>query len=289
MMIFKIILFQSAIALFGGGSLSTGQVDYGIAFTPGEKIAYVVRHDGKWGSRENPPSKIHRYVKTNSKWINTGYASFSNKDAPWSDSGIFISFDGKKAFLVSNRPYKGKLGDSDPDIFVMKKEGDEWGTPKPINTINSAGYEASPVTDLQGNLYFTSIRDKGKGLGDIYSSKFSEEGGYSKPKLMIGEVNSEFGEWNLIMSPEGNWMIFESSGRPNGKSPYGDLYLSKKDNKGIWSEPKNLNQLNTTGSDLNPRVLFKSKKLVWASSKNFENPGVDFFSIDLSELEINLN
>ena len=281
MMLFKIILFQSAIALFGDGSLSTDQVDYGMAFTPDEKTAYVVRHNGKWGSQENPPSKIYRYIQKGDQWINTGYARFSNEDSPWSDSGIFISPDGKKAFFVSNRPYEGKQGDSDPDIFVTIKEGDEWGIPKPINTINSASYEASPVTDLKGNIYFTSIREGGKGLGDIYYSKLSEKEEYSKPNLMIGDMNSEFGEWNLIISSDGNWMIFESSGRPDGKSPYGDLYLTKKDNEGVWSEPKNFNQLNTTGSDLNPRILYKSKKLVWASSKNLENPGVDFYSIDL--------
>ncbi|MAL18788.1 MAG: hypothetical protein CL670_07180 [Balneola sp.] len=288
MMIFKVILLQSVLTLFGEGTLSTEKVDYGIAFTPDENVAYVVRHDGEWGSRVNPPSKIHRYVKKDEKWINTGYADFSDKDSPWSDSGIFISPNGELAFFVSNRPYQGKSGESDPDIFMMTKNGDKWSKPSAVEALNSPGYEASPVTDKEGNIYFSSIRQEGLGLGDIYMSRVIGTGEYSKPELLEGSINSPSGEWNLIISPDAEWIIFESSGRADGSSPYGDLYLSRKNTTGDWSEPTNLKALNTTGSDLNPRILYKSNKLVWASSQKLEHTGTDFFSLSLKEIEVNI-
>jgi hypothetical protein len=287
MMIFKLILLQSVISLFGEGVLSTDKVDYGIAFTPDENVAYVVRHNGQWGSRENPPSKIHRYVKKDGNWINTGYADFSDKNSLWSDSGIFISPGGEQAFFVSNRPYEGKSGESDPDIFMMTKNGDKWSKPLAVGALNSPGYEASPVTDKEGNIYFTSIRQEGLGLGDIYMSRVNGTGEYSNPELFGGSINSPSGEWNLIISPEAEWIIFESSGRTDGSSPYGDLYLSKKNATGEWAEPTNLKALNTTGSDLNPRILYKSNTLVWASSQKLEHTGADFFSLSLEEIEVN--
>lgn len=283
-MFFKVILLQSLITLFGDGTLSTDKVDYGIAFTPDENVAYVVRHDGKWGSRENPPSKIHRYVKKDENWINSGYADFSDKDSPWSDSDVFISQNGEKAFFVSNRPYSGKKGNRDPDIWMVKKDGNSWGEPTPLDIINSDGYEASPVTDGDGNVYFTSIREEGPGLGDIYVSMITKDGRYSKPKLLEGKVNSPHGEWNLIISLQGDWMIFESSGRPEGLSPYGDLYFSKKDKFGMWSSPVHIDRINTTGSDLNPRIIYESKIIVWASSKELGHTGSNFYSLNFEEL-----
>ena len=290
MMVFKVILFQSLVTIFGKGTLSSDKVDYGIAFTPDEQVAYVVRHDGSWGSRENPPSKIHRYIKKDGNWINTGYAAFSDQNNRWSDRDIFISGDGKVAFFVSDRAYEGKPGNGDGDIFMMRRVDENqivWSEPVPVNSVNTPGYESSPVTDRNGNLYFASVREEGPGLGDFYISRPDRNGEYTQPELLKGEINSEFGEWNLLVSPDANWIIFESSGRPEGLSPYGDLYMTEKKESGEWSKPVHLEKINTTGSDLNPRILYETGRLVWASSRKLEHTKTDFFSINLKELGLN--
>jgi len=287
MMVLKwLLFFQMVPALFGEGTLSTQNVDYGIAFTPDEKTAYVVRHSGEWGGRNNPPSKIYKYVMENHVWNYKGLADFSDNTSEWSDSGVFITPDGKKAYFTSNRPYKGKLGEDDSDIWMMEKSEQGWESPRPVNEVNSSGYEASPVTDRNGNLYFTSIRPEGIGLGDIYISIKKEDGSFTKPKLLPGDVNSEFGEWNLIISPSADWIIFESSGRESGLTSYGDLYLSFLGKDGKWQKPRHLTEINTEGSDLNPRILSSSGSLVFASTKKMSNKGSDFYTIQLSELGI---
>ncbi len=286
----KFLVFQSVLSMYGEGSLSTDSVDTGIAFDRGEEVAYIVRHNGKLGQRNNPPAKIYRYTKENDNWIAKGFSSFSDKDSQWSDTDIFISRDEQTAFFVSNRFYEGKPGETDPDIFTVKKnDNKEWGIPKPLLAVNSSGYESSPVSDANGNLYFISMNEGGFGLGDIYTSKLDDKGKYQQPVLIPGEVNSEFGEWNLIISPHADWMIFESSGRPEGLSPYGDLYLSKKNEKGNWIKPIHLSEINSKGSDLNPRILYKSKKLVFASSKTFDSQQTDFYVLDLEKLGYSLS
>lgn len=283
-MLATILAFQLVAALFGEGTLSTDEVDYGIAFSPDEETAYIVRHSGNWGSRDNPPAKIFKYIKKGGTWESEGYASFSDPDSPWSDSGIFISPDGATAFMVSNRPYEGKPGQGDSDVWVLTKEGEGWSEPKPVTSVNSDGYEASPVTDKKGNLYFASIREGGVGQGDFFMSRVKEDGTFEKPELLKGEVNSEFGEWNLVVSLNSEWIIFESSGRPEGITGYGDLYLSLKESNGEWGKPVHLESINSGGSDLNPRILHRSGHLVFASSIKLESRDVNFYSVDLESV-----
>ncbi|WP_435624361.1 alpha/beta hydrolase-fold protein [Flagellimonas sp.] len=267
--------------------LSSKEVETSVAFSPDETKAYVSRHNGKWGSRENPPSKIYEYRNTNGKWQFKGISSFSQKDTKDSDSDIFISYDGGEAFFVSTRSYPGK-SDGNPDIWKSNLKEGVWSNPKPIKTVNSPGYEASPVTDSEGNLYFSSIREGSSGLGDFYMAKLNGDGTYGTPKLLKGEINGISGEWNLLVAPSTEWMLFESSGRSDGLSAYGDMYVSTKTDQG-WSKPEHLSELNTTGSDLNIRYLPNSKKLVFISSKQLENTDTDIYQVDFKEIESYIN
>ena len=263
--------------------LSSEEVETSVSFNPDETVAFVTKHAGKWGSRENPPSKIYRYQNKNGEWELEGLSSFSQENTEDSDSDIFISYDGKEAFFVSTRPYKGKA-DTNPDIWKSTFQEGIWSEPKPIGEVNSPGYEASPVTDAQGNLYFSSIRDEGSGLGDFYVSKRKKDGSYGSPTLLEGPINGVTGEWNLLVAPNEEWILFESSGRPEGLSAYGDMYLSKKTNKG-WSKPEHLTELNTTGSELNMRYLPKSNRLVFISSEQLENTDADVYQVDFEKIE----
>ena len=280
---FLIVLIQLKISLLGGGSLSSDQVETSIAFTPDEKVAYVSRRDGKWGSRSNPPSKIYKYVYQDNEWQFMGISSFSDENTNYSDSDIFISYDGSEAYFVSNRPYEGKT-DSSPDIWRSKNENGRWLKPEPINEANSSGYEASPVTDENGDLYFSSMRDGGKGLGDFYKVSRTQDGGFENLVMLEGEINAKSGEWNLVVAPDASWIIFESSGREEGLSDYGDLFISFGTANG-WSKPKSLDVLNSTGSDLNPRFLPKSNRLVFISSMSLENDKTDIFQIPIDKIE----
>ncbi|PRX57288.1 putative alpha/beta superfamily hydrolase [Flagellimonas meridianipacifica] len=268
-------------------NFSTQQVETSIAFEPNETIAYVSRHVGKWGSRENPPSKIYKYRSKNDVWKLEGLTSFSLEHTQDSDSDIFISYDGREAFFVSTRTYDGKE-DANPDIWKSTFQAGIWSKPEPVREVNSLGYEASPVTDAIGNLYFSSIRDGGKGLGDFYVAKRNPDGSYSTPELLKGEVNGTSGEWNLMVSPKADWILFESSGREGALSGYGDLYFSKKEDKG-WSKPEHVRELNTTGSDLNIRYLPNSKRLFFISSEQLENIDADVYQVDFEVIEPYIN
>jgi len=260
---------------------STDDVETSVAFTPDGERAYVSRHAGQWGRRENPPAKIHEYVLISGKWQHRGLASFSEADTPDSDGNVFISHDGQYLFFTSSRTYSGK-SDGNPDIWRVPRTGDGWGTPELIAAVNSPGYEASPVTDAAGNLYFSSMREGGQGLGDLYVARLVD-GEYQSPELLPGAVNSADGEWNLLVDPDGQWLIVETSKQEGGLSPYGDLYLSRKEGD-KWGTPESLKQINTTGSDLNPRLMPGGNELLFISSQFLSSPDADVYVFPLEQL-----
>jgi hypothetical protein len=170
------------------------------------------------------------------------------------------------------------------DIWrVVKDDSGHWGDPERLeNPINSEGREYSPITDGKGNLYFASDRSGGYGQGDIYLSPL-ENGKFNTPINMGPVINSEKGEWNLEINHDGNLMIFEASQRPDNVSPYGDLYISFKE-KGLWSVPQNISELNTSGSELYPFLTYDEKTLFFTSSDSLKSVDTNIYHTQFRSL-----
>ncbi|NOT01009.1 MAG: hypothetical protein HOP29_10310 [Phycisphaerales bacterium] len=77
-----------------------------------------------------------------------------------------IGPDGRTLYFTSGRP--GGVGSS--DIWVTHRAADDWSEPKNLGPmVNSAGSDREPEISKDGNfLYFTGIRDGGRGLSDIW-------------------------------------------------------------------------------------------------------------------------
>jgi len=255
--------------------VSTSAVEYAITFTPSGDSCFFVRHEGQWAKKNNPPANIYLTALQNGNWSAPVLASFSSQED--NEGDVFISPDGQSLFFTSNKSYPGKKGKG-ADIWKMEKNNGQWGSPFPLDSlINSPNTEYSPVVNKKGDLYFAAIREEGLGQGDIYVAKMQADGNYASPEL-IEEVSSEHGEWNVFVEPNDSWMIIESSGRPEGKSSYGDLYFSEK-KEGQWSTPLALTDLNTTGSDLNARLGPDGKYLFYACSYALESGDVDILQV----------
>ncbi|QLC25035.1 hypothetical protein HFP57_08345 [Parasphingopyxis algicola] len=212
---------------------------------------YLTRLDGAWAT--NAQSSI-LYAAAGG----TELAAPSFADPAADEASFYYSAERQKACFTSDRGDPGNI-----DIWCVDWAGDGWAEPRRLpEPVNSAATEYSPVLRPDGTLYFASARLE-TGMGDIYRAT-SEADGWQVEA--VSEVNSEFGEWNLEISPDGETMIFETSGRPGNRSVSGDLYLSRRigDN---WSAAISLSRLNGTGSDLMPRFL-SDGSLVFAKSSD---------------------
>lgn len=139
----------------------------------------------------------------------------------------FISRDGKKFFIASNR---GDGGDIDIWVSTRATESDPWGAPVNVGApVNSAANDFCPTLARDGHtFYFVSTRGGGCGGGDIYVTRMRADGGFDEPRNLGCDVNSpdnEFSPFPLPQSGSGEVLYFSST-RP-GLGAGGDLYVAE--------------------------------------------------------------
>ena len=265
--------------VFEPEKISTEHVEYSSSFSSSGDEVYFSKSTGKWGI-ENINSSIYYSVKENQGWSKPTLVSFSGK---YDDSGPHLTHNGSIMYFISERPSKG-IQETSPDIWKVEKDKTgKWGVPTRLsNLINSNKNEYCPRTDEDGNLYFASDRLGGYGQGDLYVAK-KEKGAYTIPLNLGSSINTNKGEWNLEISKDGSVLIFEASEREQNLSPYGDLYISFKLNN-QWSKPQNIEETNTTGSDLYPELIEDDQILYFTSSDSLRSTNTNIYSIEFRSI-----
>ncbi|WP_299224422.1 hypothetical protein [uncultured Psychroserpens sp.] len=260
--------------LFEPENVSTQLVEYAPTFSVSGNEVYFTRSTSKWGTR-NMKNAIYHSVKENSKWSTPKLASFSGK---YDDSAPHLTSDGQTIYFISKRPLNEGTQSSKDIWRVTKDKNNQWGTPIRLSdSINSEKSEYSPCTDVHGNLYFASNRSGGYGQGDLYMAKKRNET-FDVPINLGNTINSEQGEWNLEVNRSGDVIIFESSGRTENLSPYGDLYVSYKLGK-KWTIPQAIKEVNTTGSDLYAELTEADTLLYFTSSDSLRSTDTNIYFI----------
>lgn len=138
------------------------------------------------------------------------------------------------------------------DIYVSVLAGNNPG--KPVNLgskVNTGAWESQPSLSSDGRtLYFASARHGGYGKSDIYSAYLLDNGNWSLPVNLGDKLNTSGSEMAPFIHPDGQTMYF-SSDRHVGMGGI-DLFVTRKDSLGNWSEPMNLGYpLNTPGNEIN--------------------------------------
>ncbi len=174
--------------------------------------------------------------------------------------------------LVFTRRVRG-----DEDVFISKKTDGQWGVPEPILDINTPENEGSQYISADGNLIvFVRCSDRtGYGGCDLY---FSEKKGaiWSKPKNMGQPINTRGWESQPSLSADGNILYYAS----NRKGTLGgrDIWRSKRNVKGEWSNPVNLGPtINTPADDESPFFHPDGQSLYFMSSGHEGMGGYDLF------------
>ncbi|MDY8137474.1 hypothetical protein [Aquimarina sp. 2201CG5-10] len=265
--------------VFEENNISTEAIEYASSFSPSGTEVYFSKSNDKWG-KGNIKSSIYFSVKKNQQWSKPKLASFSGQ---YDDSAPHITNNGKTLYFISQRPYDG-VQQASQDIWKVERDkNNKWGIPTRLDTpINSLQNEYCIRTDKYGNLYFASDRNMGYGQGDLYIVKKTNNT-YGSPINLGNPLNTEKGEWNLEVNKEGNIIIFEASERVENLSPYGDLYISFKLD-GDWSFPQNIQEINTTGSDLYPELLEDHNILYFSSSDSLNSTQTNIYSIKFEHI-----
>ncbi len=179
-----------------------------------------------------------------------------------------------------------KDGKYDEDLWYSTKDSTgKWLSPKnfgtPVNTPQNNGI-ASFTGDGQFVVCGRCNEVDGFGGCDIYGATLV--GNTWKTPVNMGKVvNSKEWDAQVSISADGKTLVFCST-RAGG---YGeeDIWMTKKNNNGQWSEPRNLgNMVNTTGSEFSPYLHPDGKTLYFAS--NNRSPrigGTDIYKTTMND------
>ena len=226
---------------------NTKYSEFGSAITPDGKIVFASSADTgllktkryKWNNQPfldlyeastSPDGYEFKGVKKLPKLINTKHHEASATFSP----------DGKTMYFTRNnnkRKKKTKKNVNHLKIFVSNYT-DEWSEPTevPFNNENySTGHPAMTPDGKQ--LYFVSDMPGGFGFTDLYVVDVKEDGGFSEPRNLGPEINSQRKEMFPFATKD---RIFFSSNRKSGLGGL-DIYQSTiKD--GVTQIPVNLGE-----------------------------------------------
>ena len=219
--------------------------------------------------------------------INNLGASINGKEGDY-----FPSVTADESMLLFTSRRAGSTGGKDADgiydedlWFSLKKGDGTWDAPKnfgaPVNTKNNNGI-ASFTGDGQYVVCGRCGETDGYGNCDIYGTTLSGNN-WGTPVNLGAVINSTEWDAQVSISADGKTLIWSSM--RSGGFGNEDLWMSKKNDKGEWTSPKNLGStINTSGNEYSP-FLHPDGKTLYFSSNNLSPRigGLDIYKTTLQD------
>lgn len=235
------------------------------SFTGRQEDFYVcTRKNHEWNPAKNigPP-------------INTYY----NEGAPT------LSVDGNVLIFTACESVNGygdnRSGYGRCDLFITGKNGDNWSRPKNLGIpVSSRHWESQPSISADGRtLYFVSNREDDY---DIWFTIQDDEGVWSEPEMLGGNINTEGYEGSVFIHPDNQTLYFSSDGHVGMGGM--DIFYTRRDSLGNWGEPVNLGYPINTHKDENSILISADGSLaMFASDREEGYGGLDLYGFNLYE------
>lgn len=228
----------------------------------------------------NNNEDFYKSVKVNGKWQTATYLSNNINTPNYNEGAQSISADGRYLFFTGcNRP--DGLGRC--DIYVARKQGDDWGKPFDLNPpVNTPGWESQPAISADGRtLYFVSNRKGGYGGYDIWKSTVTDKG-WSDPVNLGPNINTAYDEQSPYIHADDSTLYFCSNGWPGLGGM--DLFVSHLGKDGQWQKPQNLGYPINSSGDENGLTVTASGQYAFFASNNLNGyGGYDIYYFEMPE------
>ncbi len=216
--------------------------------------------DGQW----QKATPVYGKINTN---LNEGAQNIS-QDGQW--------------LIFTGCNYPEGFGSCDLYISFKNKNG-EWSEAENMGrNINTDAWESAPSLSAdKRDLFFSSTRAGGFGSSDIWVSH-NVNGLWQKPENMGATINTKGDDGCAFIHADNQTFYFNS----NGHVGYGmsDLFVSRRNEKGIWQKPENLGYpINTVDDEGSMIVAADGKTAYYASDKGNVKNKIDLYSFELRE------
>lgn len=203
----------------------------------------------------------------------------SNINSIFNDYGPIVVPDESVLYFTSRRDNTtgGNKDNNDfeyfEDIYLAENKGEYWFPAKNMGKeINSIYHDAIIGLSPDGQTLLMYIDENG---GDVFYSKLKGDK-WSSPKPFPSPINSKYHEPAASLAYDNRGLFFVSD-RPGG---YGekDIYYSKQDKNGKWSEPENLGAaINTKYNEIGVFAMPDGKTIYFSSQGHTTMGGYDIF------------
>lgn len=247
------------LTLFGEDVISTPLYERDMAISPkGDELVYTLG-DYKQHKRALVGMKFRH-----GNWETPEILTISGQ---YQDIEPFFTTDGNRLYFASNRPIYNDSTRSDYNLWYSDKKEEMWAEPVALDSmINTKGDEFFPSLSTTGNLFFTATRENGVGREDIFMCKLVA-GKFVTPEPLPAAINTPLYEFNAFIAPDEDYIIFSSFERDDGFGG-GDLYISQKDQNGIWMKARNLGgKINSGALDFCPFVDMETGNFYFTSER----------------------
>lgn len=247
-------------------------IDNKLVFTSARDTGGIIKKNFKWTNKSisalysvdlMPDGSISNPVFFHKKGLKTRF----NESTP-----VFTK-DGKTMYFTKNNSIKGKRGQSENKVTLLKLYkailiNDEWSNVQEL-PFNSDQYSvAHPALSFDEKiLYFASDMPGTLGLSDLFKVSINNDGTYGKPENLGADINTEGRETFPFISND-NEIYFASDGRPGLGGL--DVFVAKINNDGSFEEVQNLGEpINSKQDDF--AFIINSKNRNGFFSSNREN------------------
>ncbi len=195
-----------------------------------------------------------------------------------------ISQDGNlMVYTACNR--KSGLGSC--DLYIAEQKCGQWTSPNLLpQPVSTGAWESQPAISPDGKtLYFSSSRPGGVGKKDIWFTTRKPDGGWEMPINMGNVINTPGDEKAPFIHPDGQTLYFLSSGHQG--LGFEDIFISRRQEDGAWSKPKNMGFPINTESSEGPIFVSLEGETAFFSSSHEKYEGaqgkMDIYSFVLPE------
>lgn len=218
--------------------------------------------------------KIFRMIEESDGWTMPEQINYTDKAFQYTP---FISPLGDKMlFMAGDSKPKAGSASSPPEIWILTKNGKDWGTPTLIGTSIGGAQPFYITMARNGTLYFSCVDRNG-----IYKSEFKDDK-YSTAEKLPDEINYLERISHPYISPNEDFLIVDA--RNTATDIYADLFISFRKEDGTWTKAVNMGEkINTQGHEVCPSVspdgkyIFfgratqgKKTDIYWADAKIIE-------------------